>query len=164
MKLKRIAIRVIAGLCFGTAVLSPAHADEHREDIIKLVEMTGSLKIMDQMMTAIIPQLLDLLRAANSSIPDTVLRELGKVIESEFRRSLPEMLDGLVILYEATFSPEEINDLIVFYQSPTGKKIIETMPQLTRQSMALGNAWGVGVGKRAMERVVREARAKGYDL
>ena len=164
MKMKRIAIRFIAGLFLAAAVLSPAHADEHREDIIKLVEMTGTLQIVDQMITTTIPQLLDLLRAANSSIPGTVMRELGKVIESEFRRSLPEMLDGLVILYEATFSPEEINDLIVFYQSPTGKKIIETMPQLTRQSMALGNAWGVAVGKRAMERIIREARAKGYDL
>ena len=93
MKMKRIAIRFVAGLFLAAAVLSPAHADEHREDIIKLVEMTGTLQIVDQMMTATVPQLLDLLHTANPSIPDTVMREFKQVIESEFRMSLPEMLD-----------------------------------------------------------------------
>lgn len=40
----------------------------------------------------------------------------------------------MVQLYTANFSESELKDLVAFYQSPLGKKVLEKMPQLTQQS------------------------------
>ncbi len=46
----------------------------------------------------------------------------------------------LVTLYTSNFSEAEIKDLIAFYQSPLGKKVLEKMPTLTAQSAQLAQA------------------------
>src|SRR6266404_1693859 len=38
-------------------------------------------------------------------------------------------------LYDKYFSENELNDLVVFYRSATGKKVIEVMPMLVSESM-----------------------------
>jgi uncharacterized protein len=43
----------------------------------------------------------------------------------------------LIELYASSFSESELKDLIVFYQSPLGKKLMEKMPALSAQSAQL---------------------------
>jgi uncharacterized protein len=46
----------------------------------------------------------------------------------------------MVKLYTTNFSESELKDLVAFYQSPLGKKVLEKMPQLTQQSAQLTQA------------------------
>lgn len=46
----------------------------------------------------------------------------------------------MVKLYTTNFSESELNDLVKFYQSPLGKKVLEKMPQLTQQSAQMTQA------------------------
>ncbi len=43
----------------------------------------------------------------------------------------------MVKLYTRTFNEQEMKDLIRFYESPLGKKVLEQMPMLTAQSAQL---------------------------
>ncbi|MCW2270287.1 hypothetical protein D3C77_26180 [compost metagenome] len=43
----------------------------------------------------------------------------------------------MVKLYTRTFTESELKDLVAFYQSPLGKKVLEKMPQVTQQSAQL---------------------------
>jgi hypothetical protein len=43
----------------------------------------------------------------------------------------------MVKLYTSNFSEQEMKDLIRFYESPLGKKVLEKMPTLTAQSAQL---------------------------
>ncbi|SQF99834.1 Uncharacterized protein conserved in bacteria [Paucimonas lemoignei] len=43
----------------------------------------------------------------------------------------------MVKLYTANFSESELKDLVAFYQSPLGKKVLTKMPELTQQSAQL---------------------------
>jgi len=43
----------------------------------------------------------------------------------------------MVKLYTSSFSEQELKDLVAFYQSPLGKKVLETMPRVTQQSAQL---------------------------
>lgn len=43
----------------------------------------------------------------------------------------------MVKLYTRTFNEQEMQDLIRFYESPLGKKVLEQMPTLTAQSAQL---------------------------
>ncbi len=83
MIVKHIAIQILTGIIFAASIVSVAYADNKREDIVRLIEMTGSLKLMDQMISTMLPQIVDVVRAANSSIPETLLRRRAEMEEIE---------------------------------------------------------------------------------
>jgi len=48
-----------------------------------------------------------------------------------------ELKPQMVELYTRTFSQQELEELIRFYQSPLGAKVLQTMPMLTAESARL---------------------------
>nr|WP_284691364.1 DUF2059 domain-containing protein [Pinirhizobacter soli] len=48
----------------------------------------------------------------------------------------PMMID----LYKKTFSQNEINDMLAFYRTPSGQAVIQKMPALMNQTMAISQA------------------------
>jgi len=80
------------------------------------------------------------------------------------KRSLPELEEPVIAIYDANFSADEIKQLVAFYQSPVGRKIVVQLPQLMQQSVTMGQAWGQQAGGRAVERIRALATQKGYDL
>ncbi len=162
--MKRFAIRFLAAAIFAVCVFGTAQADEKREDIYRLIEMTGTVKIADQVIATTMHQAMNVMRVANPNIPESVLDEIEKEGLAEFNRSLPGFIELVAIIFDVNFTHDEIKDLIEFYESPTGKKIIEKMPLVMQQSMAVGERWGEEVGKRVAERIISKAREKGYEM
>ncbi|MBK7933932.1 MAG: DUF2059 domain-containing protein [Pyrinomonadaceae bacterium] len=65
-------------------------------------------------------------------------------ISSKFRERIKTAIDfkkyideAIYPLYDKFYSEQELKDLIQFYKSPTGQKVIETMPQLFADSQAI---------------------------
>ena len=61
-----------------------------------------------------------------------------------FRERLPQVVDynkyieeSIYPLYDKYYSEQELRDLVAFYQTPTGQKVIDTMPQLFAESLQL---------------------------
>jgi len=69
------------------------------------------------------------------------------------KRSLPELEDPVIAIYDANFSTDEIKQLVAFYQSPVGRKITVQLPQLMQQSVTMGQSWGQQARARAVERI-----------
>ena len=52
----------------------------------------------------------------------------------------------IVGVYEHHFSSEELRQLISFYQTPIGQKMISESPDLMQESMQAGRQWGGHLG------------------
>lgn len=64
------------------------------------------------------------------------LAKLNKISESILRdMPLDAMLDDMIPVYQKYLSQTDVNAMIDFYQSPTGKKLISEMPQITQEAM-----------------------------
>jgi uncharacterized protein len=50
------------------------------------------------------------------------------------------MLPGMTAIYKDTFSEPEVREMIAFYRTPTGKKVLETMPDVMQRSAEVGIA------------------------
>ncbi len=48
----------------------------------------------------------------------------------------------LVPIYERHFSEVEVDEMIDFYKSPAGRKMVEKLPLITSESQAAGKIWG----------------------
>ncbi len=51
----------------------------------------------------------------------------------------PDTMDKLAELYSEYYTLEELQELITFYKSPIGKKLVETNAQLAKQSQKIGD-------------------------
>ncbi|MCE1189828.1 MAG: DUF2059 domain-containing protein [Ignavibacteria bacterium] len=49
----------------------------------------------------------------------------------------PELLKSMVDLYVQMYSEKEINDLIIFYNTKTGKRIIDSQEELSKKSVEI---------------------------
>lgn len=69
--------------------------------------------------------------------------EKGMQAASEFLRSKVTwdvLKDDYVALYAASFTAQELEQLLAFYQSPLGRRLVEQTPGLTTKSMELSGA------------------------
>lgn len=48
------------------------------------------------------------------------------------------MVPGMTAIYTDTFSEPEIREMIAFYRTPTGKKVLETLPDVMQRSAEVG--------------------------
>jgi len=111
---------------------------EKRANIEVLLKGNGMLANMPQIIDLLIPQIIGDFKKINSEIPDKIWDEFIKVGIAELKRSLPELEEPVIAMYDANFSADEIKQLVVFYQSPVGRKIVVQLPQLAQQMMAMG--------------------------
>src|SRR5215831_10457840 len=153
------AIMIIGLVQTQGAAAMDAEKHGNIEALIKDMGMFGN---MTQLIDLFTPQIIGDLKKINSEIPDSVWDDFAKVCTAEMKRSLPELEEPVIAIYDANFSADEIKQLVMFYQSPVGRKIVVQLPQLAQQIVNLGQSWGQQAGARAVERIRAAAKQKGY--
>lgn len=128
--------------------ISQAQTSEKSDNIRKLLEVTGSAK----MGLTIIHRMLDLSKERYPDVDPKVWQEF----EQELK---PEELVALVIpIYAKYYTDADITDLLTFYSTPVGQKMIRTMPSVLQEAMTAGQEWG----KQLAEKAIKQLKDKGY--
>lgn len=98
------------------------------EELLTLMKLEKTLtQSMDQMLQIQLQQ-----NPALLPYKATMMKFLNKYMS--YDRLKPE----LVKIYAESYTKKELNDLIAFYKTDTGKKSIDLMPALTAQGAQLG--------------------------
>jgi hypothetical protein len=122
--------------CFSSAIF----ADEasHKKTALELLEVTNTKKMLDQMMTSmegIMEQQLKLIELPPEG------QEAAKAVQKENIDWFSEffvweqMRDMYVDIYIEVFTEDELKELIQFYKSPLGQKMLKKMPELMQKSL-----------------------------
>jgi hypothetical protein len=82
----------------------------------------------------------------------------------EFTSRIPELLDEVTALLALHFTREELRTLTEFYVTPVGQKLVEKMPILRQQIVAMGEAWGERVGREVTEKNIDKIRGRGLRI
>lgn len=129
---------------------------EKEKDIRKLLDITGSGKLGVQVMEGMIGNF----KMSNPNVPADFWDEFKKEANPQ------SLVDLIVPIYDKHFSHEDIKGLITFYEGPLGQKITQTMPQITQESMAVGQKWGMELGMKIQAKLQAQqgaAPAQGGD-
>ena len=129
---------------------TPAAAPSKRADIIRLLRLTGAAQGATQALDLMLPSL----RESMPEVPEQVWQEC----RTEVRES--DMIELTYQIWDKHFTHQEIRDLIRFYETPTGRKIIRETPVLQQEILIAGKTWGDQI----VERVLNRLKAKGYQL
>jgi hypothetical protein len=145
MKRSVFAVLALALLCAGP-VMAQAPAGEaaaKKQDIRKLLDLTGAAQIGQQIAAQMIP----MFKQSNPQVP----QKFWDDVQKEFN---PEAMIQLIIpIYEKHLTHDDVRGLIAFYQSPLGRKMTAVTPQITQESMAAGQQWGMQIAQRVQKRL-----------
>lgn len=143
--MKRLSIALLLTvLCLTGFSQSKTKTD----NIQTLLELTGSGKIGMQVMQTMLVSF----KQSYPQVPDSFWKEFMKEVNAD-------TLNKMVIpIYDKYYSEQEITQMIAFYQTPLGKKMILTTPQIMQESMQAGQTWGTEIA----EKVFNNLKSKGY--
>jgi hypothetical protein len=102
---------------------SSADADSHRAAVLELMELTGVPERVPQVSAQVIALQLQ-------NVP--LLDQFRPVVEAWMRRyfSWEAVGSRYVDLYVSLFTEQEIQDMLAFYRTSTGRKAVQLMPVL----------------------------------
>lgn len=64
-------------------------------------------------------------------------------LRSRVRRDIGQFIERLVPVYDSLYTATEVNDLLAFYQTRLGQRLLETQPRLVDATMLLAQQWGM---------------------
>jgi uncharacterized protein len=162
-KMAFIILLAVASLSYSQNQISPAK----KAKIEKLLEVTGSLKIGATFGKAIVNQLYQSYKKIGTSIPDSVLTimesEIGTVIDNEMKLK-SGLVDQLIQIYDKYYTDKNLDDVLLFYGTETGKKVIATLPDIMQESMAVGQQWGTQKGADIVNKLIERMTKRGVKL
>jgi hypothetical protein len=133
MKLPRLIL-------LAAVVIAPAcHKTEDSPVVLanQILDITDSHAQMQQAFDSGLKPSLDRLKAQGipSDITDKIHADALTFFDDNFKWD--EVKPQIADLYVKTYTVQELRDIIAFYETPTGKKVVEKMPTLLQQAMVV---------------------------
>jgi hypothetical protein len=154
-------------VAFGTAAgpadaqdIDPATLEQSR----KILELTNTLAMGEQMLSLLMPQITNLVAKANPQRGDEVAQLIRQHLEPSLRKALPELLDECAKVYARHFTFAELTELTQFYGTPLGQKVIQSQSALMLELNQVGQHWGMGAAQRALQELAPIFKERGLQV
>jgi uncharacterized protein len=176
-KMKRLfRILSAAGLVMGLALAAvPAGAQQAAPPPLKdgtpaaiaAAKEILAMKHASAMYQAAIPNIVEktklaLLQANLNYQKD--LNEVAVIITQQMAGRQNEIGDGMAKIYANEFTEQELKDLVTFYKSPLGQKLLNAEPQAITLSMSYMNAWAQNFAEIVNAQFRAEMRKRGKEI
>jgi hypothetical protein len=125
-------------------------AEAPHADIRRLMTLTGAGELGVQTGR----QMLLALRPMVPGAPESFWRDLSARLRPD------DLVEMVIPIYAKHLNAKDVKELIAFFESPAGRKLTRVQPAIVQESMAAGQVWG----RRIAEDMVRQARARGFEV
>lgn len=92
------------------------------------------------------------------------LNEVADNLIKQYDVRSGELLNDEARIYASHFTEAELKQLLAFYQSPLGQKVISEEPKTADESMAMASSWADKLSEEVMGRMRAEMKKRGHDM
>ena len=92
------------------------------------------------------------------------LDEVAVIVAQGFAGREKEIGEGMAQIYCSEFTDQEIKDLVTFYKSPLGQKLLTAEPRAIQTSMAYMNQWAQTFAETVNAQFRAEMRKRGKQI
>jgi hypothetical protein len=128
--------------------------------------LVNTMKLADQY-KALLPAILLSLKPALTQDRPEIEQDydaMMPMIADAFTPYYTSMVDGIAAIYAANFTAAELRDIEAFYRQPVGQKMLEKMPAISQQALAVGQEIGRKAAEDLRQRLTEALRQKGHKL
>jgi hypothetical protein len=92
------------------------------------------------------------------------LNDIVNALVTEFAAKGAELTNDVAQTYAEHFTEAELKDLVTFYKSPLGKKVISEEPKVIDESAGKIQKWAEQFSETVLARVRAEMKKKGHEI
>jgi hypothetical protein len=161
-----------AGIVLALAAAAPASAQQPQQKPASAACMAGAREILAMKNVAamyanavpgVVQQAKTQLVQSNLNYQKD-LDEVSVIVAKEFAGKEKEIGEGMAQAYCNEFTDKEITDLVAFYKSPLGQKLLSAEPRAIQNSMAYMNQWAQNFSEAVTAQFRAEMKKRGKPI
>jgi hypothetical protein len=92
------------------------------------------------------------------------IEAVAVLMHKEYDPRVNELIDETARVYATHFTEPELKDILAFYQSPLGQKMITEEPKAIDESMLDAAKWADNLSEDVMAKMRAEMKKRGHDM
>ena len=149
------------------ALAAPAMAQEVPPEQLalarKYIDLTDRAAVFETTMVEIAIGSMRQIVQQNPEISEQTNTAIGKILE-EYRGRKSELLDQFARVYAVRFTTQELQDIVAFYETPTGQKLSQANSEVNIDLQRVMQVFTNNVRPEFFAKVRAELRAQGIEL
>jgi len=129
----------------------------------QLIATTNATAVFTPLIAGVVEQAKILFLQQDPSLAKD-LNEVAAKIRTDLQPRFAELNDEVARLYATSFSEQELKDILAFYQSPAGKKMLTVQPKVIDSTMAFAQTWSNKLSDEVVAKIRDEMKKKGHAL
>jgi hypothetical protein len=126
-----------------------------------LLQLKGGLEAFDSAIDGVIVHHKGILLQINPNLTKDV-DAIGTMMRADIAARRQELHHEVAIGYASAFTEQDLKDLILFYKTPLGKKLIDLEPKAGQDSTQRAQDWIAKYADDVMARMRVEMKKKGH--
>jgi uncharacterized protein len=166
-----------AGLLLGLALAAQPAAAQQQQPVPTLkpgtpacmaaareiLQMKSAAAMYANAVPNIVAQTKDQLLSTNLNLQKD-LNEVAVIVAQKLAGKEKEIGEGMAQIYCNEFTEQELKDLVTFYKSPLGKKLLTSEPRAIQFSMSYMNSWAQNFAETVNGEFRAEMRKRGKQI
>jgi hypothetical protein len=161
----RPAAVAIALVAFGPAAHAQTKQPSAASMLVakQLIAVTGATAVFNPLIAGVVEQAKLLFLQQNPDLAKD-LNEVAAKIRTDLQPRFSEISNEVALLYAQNFTEQELKDILAFYKSPAGKKLLETQPKVIDSSMQFAQNWANKLSDEVIQKMREEMKKRGHNL
>jgi hypothetical protein len=134
---------------------------------MKLAREILDLKKSSELFGPMVPGVIERVRGMHLQTNPNLRKELdevAQVLRKAFASRTEDLMADISWLYASRFTEQELKEIVAFYKSPTGKKVIELEPRVFDDAMLGLKKWQETFAEEVLARFRIEMKKRGHNL
>lgn len=159
----RLAAIAVALLAFAPGARSQQPSPAALATARELIVATGATAVFNPLIAGVVEQAKLVFLQQNPGLAKD-LNEIAGKMRTDLAPRYAELTDEVAKLYATNFTDDELKAILVFYQSPPGKKLLQRQPQVIDTSMQFAQTWANKLSDEVVAKMREELKKRGHVL
>jgi hypothetical protein len=168
-RLARLTVALLLALGLGVAVRSASAQGVHQPTPTsialakELIVLKGGHEMFDAIVPGVIASARDTFLPTNPNLSKE-LTEVSNKLKQDYASKQDELFTEVAKAYASHFTEQELKEIVAFYKTPLGKKMLTEDPVAIQDGLARAKDWANDFSNQVLTKMRVEMKKKGHDL
>ena len=129
----------------------------------ELISLTGATTLFSPLIAGVVEQAKVLYLQQNPGLSKD-LNEIATQMRTDLQPRFSELTDEVARLYATNFTEQELKDILAFYKTTAGKKLLSEQPKVVDSSMKFAQEWANRLSDQVIAKMRDELKKRGHAL
>src|ERR1700675_3077728 len=159
----RLATLIVALVAFSTIAHAQLPSAAGVQTAKEIVTVTGATALFNPLIPGVVEQAKNLFLQQNPGLSKD-LNEITTKMRADLAPRFDELTAEVARLYASHFTEAELKELLAFYKSPVGTKLINEQPKVGEEGLKFAQDWANQLSDKVIANMRDELKKRGHAL